>query len=599
MTRKLSRVALVGAAFAASTAVAFSIGGGLPAFAAPAGGATLTPATGTSANLNVGLAPAPSSGTANCTGGGGAGYHVQPYFISRNADATTLSYTASGPTGAGAFVEPFYDPTGSVIITNPPSDGLVDSLTGSFASQVGDSTLVAGQYKVGLACYNGQTIDAGHYWETPITISSVTGTGFNYTTGWTPDAPVVSSTFTVGNQTLSGSFTDAASTPAQDQYVITAVPTTAGTTVTKTVTTAGAFTLAAADGIVNGKAYSVTVVAHNSAGNSAPSAPQVSPTVAPGANPAPTGVHASSAVGGFSVTWTAPATGPAPSGYSVAISQSGTPVAGSPFTTATTSYTATLPAGTYDVVITATYTDPLQTGLPSTSIQAISNPSSLIIQDITVTRPVGALVLTQRCGVYGALPAEPASPGFGILPPATASADQVGTAPTLTLGGTPDPQFPNYPDPQPVTYPTHCGIDLGTASLVTSGTLAGQYYAASGRINQVTVLDTRDTDSGWTVNGNASAFSDGIDSFSGNYLGWTPQVTSDSAATSAGYDQTVLPGATVLPTTATGLATPHTLSSAAAGKGLGIATMDARLKLLIPVTAANGHYTSTLTFTAA
>ena len=86
-------------------------------------------------------------------------------------------------------------------------------------------------------------------------------------------------------------------------------------------------------------------------------------------------------------------------------------------------------------------------------------------------------------------------------------------------------------------------------------------------------------------------------SFSGNYLGWSPVVTDTSDVTSAGYDQTVTAGATVLPDTATGLATPKALSSAAAGAGLGIASFDARLKLLIPVSARAGTYNGTLTFT--
>jgi hypothetical protein len=142
-------------------------------------------------------------------------------------------------------------------------------------------------------------------------------------------------------------------------------------------------------------------------------------------------------------------------------------------------------------------------------------------------------------------------------------------------------------------------VNLGTASYVTTGTLAGQYYAASGILNQVTVSDTRDTDSGWTVNGTMSDFTvaGGGASFSGNHLGWSPVVTDDSDLTLAGYNQVATAGASILPASVNGLATAKPLASAAAGAGLGIASFDARLKILIPSAVRAGTYTGTLTFT--
>jgi hypothetical protein len=141
---------------------------------------------------------------------------------------------------------------------------------------------------------------------------------------------------------------------------------------------------------------------------------------------------------------------------------------------------------------------------------------------------------------------------------------------------------------------------MGIGQLVTSGWYAGQYFSAVGRLNQVTVVDTRDTDIGFTVSGTASQFVGPTSQFSGNYLGWYPQVTSDSGPNLDGYDQTVLPGppVTAVGTASTaGLATPKPFAYAVAGKGLGIATLDARLKLLIPVTADSGQYRSTITIT--
>ena len=216
-------------------------------------------------------------------------------------------------------------------------------------------------------------------------------------------------------------------------------------------------------------------------------------------------------------------------------------------------------------------------------------------------------MLTQRCGVNGALPIEPATPGFAQLPVFPASADQVGSAPTIDAARTiADTKFGQYPYPTDAlnvpnpTYPTHCGLALGISHLVTTGTEAGKYFAVDGHLNQVSVVDTRDTDAGWTLSGSVTNFTSGSNNFSGNYLGWTPVKTSDSTVTLENYDQTVVGGPTVLPAGPAqgGLTTPKVLASAAPNVGLGIATIDARLKLLIPVTANNGVYTAILTLSA-
>ena len=147
---------------------------------------------------------------------------------------------------------------------------------------------------------------------------------------------------------------------------------------------------------------------------------------------------------------------------------------------------------------------------------------------------------------------------------------------------------------------------MGTARFVTSGALAGQFYTADGRLNQVTVLDTRDVDAGWTARGDIEdSFTSGGDTFSGNYLGWVPQVT-DTSDPSVGspYDQVVNPGGTVLPGAGTpgngtGLTSNPPLAFAAGGAGLGIATLDARMNLLIPASADAGNYSATLSLTVA
>jgi len=231
--------------------------------------------------------------------------------------------------------------------------------------------------------------------------------------------------------------------------------------------------------------------------------------------------------------------------------------------------------------------------------------SAIVLQRIDVSRPVGALILTQRCGVAGALPDDPAVAGFPgypfDLPAVAARADTIGTPPTFGADGSgpPDPEFDNYPFPEPATYPTTCGIDLGTASIVRSGPLAGQYFAADGRLDQVTVVDTRDADSGWTLTGTMSPFADLAASFSGNYAGWSPVVTRTSIPTPR-YTTLATAGPSVQPGSGTGggsgLADGALMAAAPAGQGLGFAVVDARFKLLIPVATPTADYTGTLSF---
>ena len=150
-----------------------------------------------------------------------------------------------------------------------------------------------------------------------------------------------------------------------------------------------------------------------------------------------------------------------------------------------------------------------------------------------MTRPVGALVLTQVCGAYGALAAEtlssasrPACTAATAVNSSTVAAPTTGgTAPTTGAlpGGPADAVRNQYPYPvnpdgtSNATYPTHCGINLGNAQFVRSGAGAGQFFAAEGRLNQVTVVDTRDGDLGWNVVGQVSNFTAGPGkSFSGS-----------------------------------------------------------------------------------
>lgn len=325
------------------------------------------------------------------------------------------------------------------------------------------------------------------------------------------------------------------------------------------------------------------------------------------------------------VNWAAPTPcGETPVSYDVDILSGVSTVVSQAGVNASTSTVTGLGAGSYTARVTPNFAAGSGISAPPGTDTLNVSETGLAAGEITVTRPPGALVLTQRCGVSNALPAYPAVdafPGFPIdLAAVAATVERVGTAPIgdpisddPDLGIIPDPEFANYPLPITPTYPTECGVSMGTAELATGGALAGQFFAAHGRLNEVTVVDIRDDDAGWMVRGDIEGRFTGPsgDSFSGDYLGWQPIVTGDSGpvggegpgGTGPLYDQSVIAGPSVLPgtgfsTAAAGLTDNPMLARAQAGRGLGIATLDARLALLIPTWVDASDYTARLTITA-
>jgi hypothetical protein len=418
--------------------------------------------------------------------------------------------------------------------------------------------------------------------------------------GYKPDAPVLGSV-TAGDQQLSIPFTQATADPAVNAYTVSYTPS-GGSATTRSLTAGeiSALTITLT-GLSNTTSYSVTLTSTNTTFTSNAST-AVSGT--PNA-PASTGIGATPGVGKVTVSWTAPASTDTPTGYTINWTCSASCSTASGSTTSATSpkeVTGLQSGKSYTFTVTANYSG--YNGPASASASAVPQSSQLVYQDITVVRPTGALVITQRCGVYGALPqvAADSTLGFPLLTALSASTDQVGTAPE-DQNGNADSQFGNYPNPDTPTYPTTCGVNMGTATLVESGSNAGNYYYATGRLNQLSIADTRDTDSGWSISGTMSTFTvtgGGTSSFSGDALGWQPIVTSDSASYNNGsgtYDQTVTAGATIDPFATSGLTSTKSLASAAAGAGLGLARVDARFKLLVPVSAPAGTYEGTLTFT--
>ncbi len=594
-TRLIKVVAGVAALAAASVGLFSASASALPPGSPSSGLVSVTPATGI-ATTSITLAP--PAGAA-CQGDSATGgYRWQTFIASGSVDAGTLTYAGgAGPNAvAGSVVLPLVSTSGSVITDATTSVGtaLLTGIPTFDFSAFPAGTFPSGAYNIGFACTLSNATT--RFWQAPITITNAPNFAFSF--GAVPAAPVLASPLTSGNGTLAGTFTEAVAAPAVTGYTVTAIPT-AGTTVTTTL--AAAATSFSLTGLVNGTSYAVRLFATNTTGNS-PISNIVNGTPTLAAQPPVTNLAAAPAPNSAVLTWTPPAGTATVTGYTIGVSPT---VAGAPFTivgpASTFTVTGLLAGTTYTFTVTASYAAP-DVGTPAT-VQLAPPGNAIITQDISVTRPFGGLVLTQVCARYGALPLEPASLGFSAL--GALGATGAGTAPTIDPARTvADPAFGQYPYPVDAaqvpnpTYPTHCALNMGTASLITSGTEAGKYFAVSGRLNQVTVVDTRDTDAGWVLSGSVTNFTSGSNSFSGNYLGWTPVASGDSGATLQGYDQTTTAGPSVAPAFASGLTTSKVLGQAAPNVGLGIAVFDARLKLLIPVTANNGAYTATLTLSA-
>ena len=552
---------------------------------------------------------------AACTGDSpNDGYRVQTYVVPASVNPSTLTFDATGPVpnGVGAtFRQPLYDTTGSPYVDQQTAaadvaggPGPIINIPNFSYAVFAPGDIPAGSYNIGVACTLGpaSATQMKEFWNVQKTFTTAAGGGpaqVNWFVGAQPSAPVLNS-LTVSDSQLTANYTAVTSDPPTTLFTVTATPTGGGAAVTASSGNASTTTVT---GLTNGTAYSVTVRATNSVGDS-PESNALTATVSAAPRPAVQNLTAVAGTGTVALDWDAP-TGVAPTGYAVDVN----PVGGTVTVTGTSASISGLTAGTlYTFTVTPQHPAPF-VGTPA-SVTATPFNSQVLVQNITVTRPVGAIVLTQVCGKYGLIPADTlGTPGFpsGSLPEVAAAGP--GTAPTLTPDGSdPDSKFAEYPYPEnpdgtpAPTYPTNCGIELGDAKFVKKGPGGGQFFAAKGVINQMTVVDTRDTDTGWTASGTMGTFTAGAGkTFSGSQLGWTPVKTSDTApftdADGNTYDQVVTAGGRVDPNTAAGLGSGRVLGLAAATQGLGIAELDARLKLLIPVTAKSGVYRGTLTLT--
>jgi hypothetical protein len=582
------------------------------------------------------------------------GYRVQTFMVPKQYDPNTLTYDSNGPVApaVGAFAKPLYlQSAGNAAARSratAPTTGVVLDTAFTMTTLSFSGGAPAGAYNIGIACsLAGATTRT---WSTVITVDGG-GASFNWIKGSVPNAPtaVTANGASADGGQIAGTFTaPTGSDPAITGYTVTATPTAGGTAVSGIVS-GTSYTIS---GLTNGTSYDVAVVATNVVGNS----PAGTATATPSVNALPAVGSLASVPGteSFSVSWTAPTVpaGANPLSYLVAVT--GGPAAVSSQTVSTTSASFTgLTAGNYTVTVT-----PIGSGIFSSgtaaSVSATANPSTILFQDITVVRPEGALVLTQRCGVNGTaeaytdaiigqLPVIPARPNSTVdsMPVnpvgdiftradgttnGTLTQPQVGvgSAPTVVTGpqapgslastwtGSADGNFDEYPYPTDDTtgvanavYPTNCAINLGVARMLRSGSQAGNYFFATGTINQVTVANTQNIDAGWTLNGQVTDFvstTDANDKFSGNLLAWNPDNSYKSGTSIDGYNMAVTNGAVTTPqqvgNTAGLKAARQPLGTSPAGQSLGIAAFDARLRLLIPTSADNGTYTGYLTFTA-
>jgi hypothetical protein len=723
----LKRLALLGAAtIGVTAAVAIPVATPasavqLPAGATSSGPVTLSPASG---NSSTSIQLIPPTG-ADCPGSGADNFRYHTYITPLANDPSQLDYNAQG-TPAPLPTANLRTAAGSQLRALSPAIGnnFLSQQTVSFASGAfGAASLPPGQYWVGFACTSpdgqlagspatpgGPTdgfLDIEEFWATAITITASAGAGpnsFTYATG-VVNPPTINSVSPTAVGTVSVAFTPGTSDPAAT-FNVAATPTGAG--VTPAPVTGAAGSPVTLTGLTVGAEYSFVVTAVNSAGTAA-SAPFLY-TVGAVAGAPVTGltvVEDGTALNA-DISWTAPADlatyAPASfTGYLVEVLDGATVVASqtvpaaSPVTNTPTSVTDlafTAAAGTsYTYRVTPVYTAPFSA--PAATVSRAFPSASLIIQELTTVRPEGALVLTQRCGVYGDLPSFSGvgpgtlgngvnflgfpytSPGVAEFPvdpdqdPTTFPPN--GTSPDIAIGPRPgapfdlgptqarnrysdlgptngtvqvDDDFSEYPYPingdwtnggggelfdadlnlvngagtSAAVYPTGCEVDLGTARLVTGGPLAGEYFAAQGRMNQVSVVNTQDLDDGWDLTMFAEPFvnqANGGQNFEGNFLGFAPVETYESGAVDLGvdlngnprgtYDMVVDTQGRIYP--GEGVGTPavgdgaglgdvRTIATSAATDSLGLYIVDGLFQLLFPVEYDSGTYLSNVELSA-
>lgn len=173
----------------------------------------------------------------------------------------------------------------------------------------------------------------------------------------------------------------------------------------------------------------------------------------------------------------------------------------------------------------------------------------------------------------------PLSVGWTL--PTAPEPEPVGESKDVNVGvNVPEPAV----DPEPGAF--SWSIAAGNAALGTATQNAGGGFKATGTLPTITVSDTRDGSAGWSINGKASAFVAGANTFGGASLGWAPSASQPTGTITTGGAVTA---------NDPGLGEVRTLASTNAAGG---AVLDAGLTLLAPAGTPAGSYKSTLTITA-
>ena len=179
----------------------------LPPGTAPTAGQTLSVTSGDATSDWKLTLTAPNN---TCPGDGLASFRWSTFMVPASVDAATLTWNSSGPVPPAGLtaVYPLFSNTGSPQIQKTPSigDALITGVP-AFYDFAAISTLSVpnGDYKIGYACHKaGQT---ERYWQTLITVSGSTATGFNFAVS----TPPVTTT-TVAPTTVAPTTTAAAAT---------------------------------------------------------------------------------------------------------------------------------------------------------------------------------------------------------------------------------------------------------------------------------------------------------------------------------------------------------------------------------------------------
>lgn len=135
--------------------------------------------------------------------------------------------------------------------------------------------------------------------------------------------------------------------------------------------------------------------------------------------------------------------------------------------------------------------------------------------------------------------------------------------------------------------------DFGDGVALSEPENMGDRLRMTGKLPEVTVSDSRTAQQagvgGWSVTGQADAFTSAGQTITADHFGWVPHVLTPRPGLVEGPPvETVLDGAP-------GLETPSALATASSEGRFGSATMDADLMLEVPVGTQPGTYTGMLT----